>query len=134
MSFENPKAPESVMQGKADPKVSMDIGTNSKALENDLRHVALNLTIKLLSSDDESVIYLVEVEQAAIIQIKGFDDDATRRLLAVTTPNILLPYIRETIDSIVTKAGYQPLRIAPINFETLYQEAMKQEQNKTQAH
>ncbi len=133
MSFENPKAPESLMKSQGDPKVSMDIGTSSKSLENDMRHVSLNVTIKLLSGEDESVIYLVEVDQACIVQIKGFDNETTRRILAVTTPTTLLPYIRETIDSIVTKAGYAPLRIAPINFDTLYQEAMKQEQEKLQS-
>ncbi len=135
LSFEFPQAPESIIKGAGgDPKVSMDIGTSSKNLEeNDLRHVSLNLTIKLLSGEDESVIYLIEVEQACIVQIRGFDNDTTRRLLAVTTPTTLLPYIRETIDTTVTKAGHKPLRIAPINFDTLYQEAMRQEHEKANA-
>ena len=130
MSFENPAAPESLRNVEADPKVSMDIGTSTTTMEDNLKQVNLSVTIKLLKKETEEVLYLVEVQQSCIVQISGFSAEDLRRVLAITVPNILFPYIRETVDSVIIKAGFAPLRLAPINFDVLYQQAMEQEREK----
>ena len=49
-------------------------------------------------------------------------------VLAITCPNILFPYAREAISDLVTKAGFSPVLLNPINFETLYMQQKDQEQ------
>ena len=43
-------------------------------------------------------------------------------------PNILFPYLRENVDSLVIKGGFPALMLAPINFDALYQQRVKEAQ------
>jgi len=52
------------------------------------------------------------------------------QLLATVCPNILFPYAREAIDSLVLKGSFPALALAPVNFDALYKqqkEAMAQQ-------
>ena len=40
--------------------------------------------------------------------------------------NILFPYAREAVSDAVTRAGFQPVLLSPVNFETLYQSQRQQ--------
>jgi preprotein translocase subunit SecB len=48
-------------------------------------------------------------------------------MLGAFCPNILFPYVRETIDQLVVKGSFPALMLAPINFEALYQQAQNQQ-------
>ena len=49
-------------------------------------------------------------------------------MLNAFIPNILYPYARENISSLVVKASFPPLNLAPINFEAIYIQKKQQEQ------
>ncbi|OIQ86093.1 protein-export protein SecB [mine drainage metagenome] len=38
----------------------------------------------------------------------------------MTCPNILFPYAREAVSDMVTRAGFPPVLLSPINFEALF--------------
>jgi preprotein translocase subunit SecB len=82
------------------------------------------LTITV-TSDDET-IYLVEVEQAGLFTIQGFEDQQLTQVLNTTCPNLLFPYAREAIDNILSKGSFPPLMIPPINFDALFASAVQQ--------
>ena len=42
-------------------------------------------------------------------------------MLAIACPNILFPYVRETISDVIVRAGFPPVMLAPVNFEAIYQ-------------
>jgi len=52
----------------------------------------------------------------------------------IACPNILFPYARETISTTVTRAGFLPVLLNPVNFEALFaqQQAAKQQQQQVQ--
>lgn len=128
LSFESPLAPEA-LQYNEDARVAMDIETNHQVIGNDLYQVVLTVSIKLLG-DESQVLFLVEVQQAGIVKAEKFSNEGMRWVMGVAVPNILFPYIRETVDSITVKGGFAPLRLAPINFELLFQEAKEHEKDK----
>jgi preprotein translocase subunit SecB len=68
---------------------------------------------------------IVEVQQGGVFRIRGLPEDQLRRVLATHCPGILFPYIRETIDTLVVKGGFPPLLLAPVNFEAMFEEAVK---------
>jgi preprotein translocase subunit SecB len=72
---------------------------------------------------------IVEVQQAGIFRIRGLDDDRLRRILATHCPGILFPYVRESVDAAVVKGGFPPLMLAPVNFDAMFDEALKQRVN-----
>ncbi len=124
VSFESPKAPDAFLK-QWKPAVNLEMNTNSKRISDDNYEVVLSLTVTTKDESDE-VVYLVELQQAGIFLIRGLEEEAMRQTLGSFCPNVLFPYARETIDTIVTKGSFPPLMLAPINFDALYQQARSQ--------
>lgn len=110
------------------PRVDMDINTAQKTVEGDRYEVTLRLTVTVKDQESDEVYYLIEIKQSGIFLAAGFADEERRRVLATAAPNTLFPYARETIDGLVIKAGFPPLRLAPINFDALLQAAVAKQQ------
>ena len=47
-------------------------------------------------------------------------------MLGSFCPNILFPYLREVVSETVSRAGFPPVILHPMNFEAIYQ-ARKQQ-------
>ena len=51
-----------------------------------------------------------------------------KNVLAVACPKMLFPYVRETIDGMMTRGTMPPFMLAPVNFEALFAQALQQQQ------
>ena len=71
-------------------------------------------------------MFLVEVAQAGIFQIRNVPQENIEMILGVTCPNILFPYAREAVSDLVTRGGFPPVLLNPINFEALYAQQKQQ--------
>ena len=80
--------------------------------------VTVTVTAKMT---EERVLFLNEVAQSGIFRIANIPDEDVELLLAVAAPNILFPYARETVSNTITRSGFPPVMLAPINFEAMYQ-------------
>lgn len=123
LSFETPQGPMAFKK-KWQPKVSQDLNTKTSPVEDGIYEVALRVTINIKDGDD--TIYIVEAEQAGLFNIKGFSDEQLPQVLNTTCPGILFPYLRETLDTVVTKGTFPALLLPPINFDALFANAVKQ--------
>lgn len=123
ISFESPRSPD-VFRVQWSPRIKLDLNTRSQLLEEAMYEVVLTLTVEALS-EDEQVVYIVELQQAGIFRIAGMDNDQLQHTLSSYCPNLLFPYARETIDALVTRGSFPPLMLAPVNFDALYAEALK---------
>ena len=81
--------------------------------------VTVTVTAKL---NEERTMFLNEVTQSGIFRLENIPEEDVQLLLGVACPNILFPYAREAISNSVTRAGFPPVLLAPINFEAIYQE------------
>lgn len=117
LSFEAPKSP-AIFRQEWTPSVSLDLNTRQKPLEGDFHEVILTLSVTVNNGDE--VAFIVEVQQAGIFLIKGLDAAAMSHTLGAFCPNILFPYARETIDSLVVRGSFPALMLAPVNFDALY--------------
>ncbi len=125
VSFESPLAPK-VFVGNQNwqPQVSLQINTESLQMENDLVETTLNVQVTVKS--EEKTIYLVEVKQAGIFLLKGFENAQKAHMMGTFCPNILFPFAREEISALVAKGGFPQLLLEPVNFEALYQQHLQQ--------
>ncbi len=130
LSFESPSAPD-VFRKQYQPQVNLDLRTRSNAMEEDNYEVVLTITIT--AKIEEDTAFLVEVQQGGVFYVKGIEGEELRRILAIYCPNVLFPYARETIDTIVTKGTFPALMLAQVNFEGLYAQAMQQAQQQAEA-
>lgn len=126
-SFESPRAPESFRQ-EWKPKVNMELNTKNNKLDEQHYEVTLIVTITATNDADETV-YLAEVQQAGVFMLAGMDEETLTHTLSSFCPSILFPYAREMVDSMVLRGSFPPLMLAPVNFDALYAEALKQRQS-----
>ncbi len=76
--------------------------------------------------------FLVEVAQAGVFLLQHAEEEKMNIMKEVACPHILLPFAREEINSLVTKGGFQPLLISPINFEALYMRKLNENTTESQ--
>ncbi len=105
------------------PAVNLDINTKQVSLQEGLHEVVLTVTARVTEKDSESVYFLVEIHQAGLFRTANIGESELRRVLATVAPATLFPYARESVDSLAIKAGFPPLRLAPINFDALLKAA-----------
>lgn len=122
LSFEAPKSPEIFRQEWA-PNVALDLNTRQKSLEGDFHEVVLTLSVTVKTG--EEVAFIAEVQQAGIFLIKGLDAASMSHTLGAFCPNILFPYAREALDSLVTRGSFPALMLAPVNFDALYSQELQ---------
>lgn len=123
MSFETPNSPK-IFTEKWEPSVDFNLSTNATALEDTLYEIALTVTITVKSGS--STAYLVEVIQAGVFALSGFNEQELGPMLGSFCPNILFPYAREAVSDLVTRGGFPQLLLAPVNFDALYAQHMHQ--------
>ncbi len=128
-SFETPMGVKAFQQNWQ-PQINQDINTRANSISEDVHEVVLTITITATLGEGEGkeTCFIAEIQQAGIFLLKGMDDERKKRLLGTMCPNILFPYAREAVDSLVTKGSFPPLLLPPINFDVLYQQALAQQQ------
>jgi len=134
ISFESPATPD-VFRKQWQPAVNVDLNTKSNKIDDNGNYEVV-LTVTITAKVEEEAAFLVEVQQAGVFMVAGFEGENLRRILGTAAPNILFPYARENIDSLCVKGGFPALMLAPVNFEALYQQAINQaaQQNEAAAH
>lgn len=130
LSFEAPKSPEIFRQEWA-PSVALDLNTKQKPLEGDFHEVVLTLSVTVKTGDE--IAFIAEVQQAGIFLIKGLDSASMSHTLGAFCPNILFPYARETLDSLVIRGSFPALMLSPVNFDALYAQELQRQQASAQA-
>ncbi len=130
VSFEVPRGHES-FSGQWKPEIKLDMNLARKQIDDNNWELTLNLTITAVNDGENA--FLVEVQQAGIFLIDGLNEEQRRHVLNTACANMIFPYARETIDSLVTKGGFPALMLAPINFDAVYQQALAKRQAEQQA-
>lgn len=131
ISFEAPNSP-AVFQQPFKPKVSLDLGTRSTKVGEDLFEVVIKVTAQVRHSEEETTSFLAEIEQAGLFRISGIEGAQLEHTLGAFCPNMLFPYARECVDNLVNRGGFPPLMLAPVNFEAIYAQKKKREAEQAQ--
>lgn len=127
LSFESPSTPQ-IFRKQWQPQVSVDLNTKSEVIDDEGNYEVV-LTITVTAKVEEETAFLIEVQQAGIFFVTGFQPEEIRRILGTAAPNILFPYAREAIDSLCVKGAFPAVMLAPVNFDALYQQALAQSQS-----
>ena len=123
ISLENPNAPQIFLE-RENPSVEMQLHNEANSIDEGLYNVVLTVTVTAKLQD--KTLFLVEAAQGGIFQIRNVPTENLDPILGVACPNILFPYVRETISDLVTRAGFPPVLLAPVNFEGIYQQRQQQ--------
>jgi len=120
LSLEISDAPLVFLESEA-PKVDMQLHIDDKNIKESMHEVVLTVTITAKTKD--KTLFLIEVQQAGVFQIINIEEAEMLPILNIVCPNVIFPYMRETVSDIVTRAGFPPVILSPVNFEALYNES-----------
>lgn len=123
LSFESPNAP-AIFTGEWQPKHELNINTKIDKINDGIYEVVLSVTVT--TKVGEQTAFIVEVQQAGLVAVKGFPDGEMGPLLGAYCPNLLFPYAREAISDLVTKGSFPQLVLQPVNFDALFAQHQQQ--------
>jgi preprotein translocase subunit SecB len=125
-SIEVPNAPQIFLE-QTSPQIDVQLSNQSEAIADGVYQTVLTAVVNAKVGDKTA--FLVEAHQAGIFRMENVPQDALEPMLAVGCPNILFPYLRETVSEAVTRAGFPALYLQPVNFEVLYLQQRAQAQS-----
>ena len=129
-SFESPQTPGVFQQGDWKPQTDLNLRSSHTAISDEHHEIVLTITIE--AKEGDKTFFLVELQQAGLFEIVGYEGEEMNAILGSFCPNMLFPYARETVASLIQKGGFPEFVLQPINFDALYFQA-KQEQAAKQA-
>ena len=129
VSFETNNVPE-IFTKQWQPEMNLELNSASQALSDEVHEVSLRVTVTV--KQQEEVVYICEVTQSGIFSLIGFDDAQIQHCVGAYCPNILFPYAREVISSLVNKWTFPQLNLEPVNFEALFINYLQQQEQQAQ--
>ncbi len=126
-SFESPQAPEIFQAKEWAPQTNLNLRSSHTSAGDNLHEVVLTLTVEAKDGDDDKTLFLVELHQAGLFDMRNYSKEEFGALVGSFCPNILFPYARETIASIVQKGGFPEFVLQPINFDALYMQSVAEQ-------
>ena len=125
LSFENPRAPESLRGGAAQPQIDLGVEMNARGREDGFYEVDLKLSAK--ANRDDGAIFVVELLYGGVFQIAGVEAEDMEPVLLIECPRYLFPFARRIIAEVTSEGGFPPFLLDPIDFSAVYL-ARKQQQ------
>jgi preprotein translocase subunit SecB len=123
LSLESPGAPQSFLN-QEQPQIEVGLRTRGEQIQTDVYECVLTVTLTAKVAD--KTLFLVEASQAGLFTIRGVPPEHLQPIIAINCPTVLFPYVRETVADAVTRAGFPPIHLSPINFDMLYQQQLAQ--------
>ena len=123
MSLEQPNAPE-ILLVQAEPKLEVQVDIQANQLDDSNFHVTLVGTVTTRIED--KVLFLIEAQQSGIFEMRHMPAEQIDPMLGIACPTILFPYLRSNIADMISRAGFQPVHLAEINFHALYEQRLAQ--------
>jgi preprotein translocase subunit SecB len=125
ISLELPNAPQVFFERDA-PQIEVSMHNEAARMTQEgLYHVVLTVTVTAKIQD--RTVFLVEVAQAGIFQIRNVPQPELDAVLGTLCPNTLLPYAREAVSNVVGRAGFPPVTLQHMNFDVIYQQRLQQQ-------
>lgn len=132
LSFENPRAPHSLLQPPQGVAPDLQVGVDVKAqtLAADVYEVAMTLRVEARMQNE--VMFVVELVYAAVASLINTAQEDVPIALMVETPRIIFPYVRNIVSEVTRDGGYTPLMLTPIDFADIYRRRVAEQQQQQQ--
>ena len=133
LSFENPRAPHSLLQPPQGVAPDLQVGVDVKAqgLAPDVYEVVM--TLKVETKMQNEVVFVAELAYGAVVSLINATQEDVPIALMVETPRLLFPYVRNIISEVTRDGGYTPLLLSPVDFAEIYRRRIAEQQQQQQA-
>jgi preprotein translocase subunit SecB len=128
-SFEA-KSPQDLDQSGGQPDINLNLAQRTTKVGEDRMEVILTVTVT--AKQGESTAFVCEVQYGGIFQFANVNEQQMPYLVNVLCPNVLFPYNRTQIGSMITAGGFYLPPLQPINFEAVFRQRMADAQQQAQ--
>lgn len=118
LSFENPRAPDSLSAANAQPQMDVGVEMNARGRPDGLFEVDLKLTTS--AQRDGAALFHCELLYGGLFQISGVPQDDMEIVLMTECPRFLFPFARQIIAEMSSQGGFPPFMLDPIDFAGIY--------------
>jgi preprotein translocase subunit SecB len=118
LSFENPRAPESLRSSGTQPNIEIGVEMNARTRTDDLYEVDLKLSAAAHVNNE--AIFVVELVYGGLFQVTGVPEENMEPLLLIECPRFLFPFARRVVADLTAEGGFPPFMLDPIDFAAIY--------------
>ena len=123
-SLEQPNSP-AILLSQEQPSVDIQMGVQVTQVAEGVVEVALAATVH--TQIGEQTVYLAEVKQAGIFEIRNISEDQMGPVMGIACPQIVYPYLRGNVADLIQRAGFPPVHLAEINFQSMYEQQQSEQ-------
>ena len=118
LSFENPRAPDSLRAGVTAPQIEMGVELNAQGREGGVFEVELKLNAQ--ARRETETVFQIELVYAGLFQIVGVPEQDMEQVLMIECPRYLFPFARRMVADLTQEGGFPPLMLEPLDFAAIY--------------
>ena len=122
-SLEQPNSPQIMLEQKQ-PSVDIQLGVEAGTVADGIFEVCVTATVH--TKVDDKTVFLVEVKQAGIFEIRNMPQEQMSPIMGIACPNVVYPYLRGNVADIINRAGFPPVHLSEINFQAMYEQQQAQ--------
>ena len=128
-SLEQPNSPAILLE-QEQPSVDIQLGVEAANAADGVYEVSVTATVTTKIKD--KTVFLVEVKQAGIFEIRNLPQEQMGPILGIACPQIVYPYLRGNVADLIQRGGFPPVHLAEINFQAMYEQQQAQQAPATQ--
>ena len=118
-SLEQPNSP-AILREQEQPVVDIQLGVEAKPVADGMYEVIVTATVH--TQIKERTVFLVEARQAGIFEIRNLPEDQMGPIMGIACPQIVYPYLRGNVADLIQRAGFPPVHLSEINFQSMYEQ------------
>ena len=112
------------------PQANMSLDVKTSKFD-DQHDVSVIISVKVTIENKD--VFNVTVNQGGTFTIKGYSEAEVKHLTESFCASILYPYARQKISDMITQAGYPPLHLSPVDFESRFRQMNAAAESATEA-
>ena len=121
LSFEAPNSPR-IFTREYKLKYDHDFEVGQQPLDatNGIFESQLRWTVTA-KTEEGDIAYVTECHQAGIFTLKGYTEETLNEMVKKACPQVLFPYLRETIGQVIAKGGFPAYYLPPVSIALMYE-------------
>jgi preprotein translocase subunit SecB len=125
ISLEQPNSPTILLE-QEQPSVDIQLGVEGKPIGEGMVEVTVTATVH--TKIKEKTVFLIEARQSGIFEMRNLSEQQMGPLMGIACPQIVYPYLRGNVADVIQRAGFPPVHLSEINFQSMYEQQLQQQQ------
>ena len=123
LSLEQPNAPQILLE-QNQPQVDINLALAAEVVADGVFEVTVTGTVT--TKVGEKTLFLIEAKQAGIFEIRNVPQEQLDGILGIVCPQMIYPYLRNIVSDVCTRAGFPPVLLTEVNFQSMFEQRQAQ--------